>query len=259
VAVSFRAAAPAGLPRVAAAGPSSCAYWKLAAEGRTFWTEALDHYNCPIGAYTHGLDLPAQQAQELNGVLGTMFSLGYLRPEEVAGIPRRQEAFRVAVYAPLAEASFEPDVILVFGNPRQVMLLAEAAQAAGVGSATALMGRPTCAAIPEALRSQRGVASLGCIGNRIYTGLADDELYFALPGKHLVAVTDKLATIVEANRQLESYHLTRQAALTYTKRKEEPMQKRLVICATGLLLLAAMPAGAQVTGGVLHVNNTHMS
>jgi len=37
------------------------------------------------------------------------------------------------------------------------------------------------------------------------------------------------------------------------------MQKRLMICATGLLLLAVMPAGAQVTGGVLHVNNQHMS
>jgi len=27
----------------------------------------------------------------------------------------------------------------------------------------------------------------------------------------------------------------------------------------GLLLLAAFPAGAQVTGGVLYVNNAHMS
>ncbi len=37
------------------------------------------------------------------------------------------------------------------------------------------------------------------------------------------------------------------------------MNKRLTVFATGLVLLAALPAGAQVTGGVLHVNNTHMS
>ena len=74
------------------------------------------------------------------------------------------------------------------------------------------MGRPTCAAIPEAMRTQRGVASLGCIGNRIYTGLADDELYFALPGKHVSIVTEKLAAIVEANRQLENYHRAKQSA-----------------------------------------------
>jgi len=37
------------------------------------------------------------------------------------------------------------------------------------------------------------------------------------------------------------------------------MQKNLVVLATGLILLAAAPAGAQVTSATLHVNNTHMS
>jgi hypothetical protein len=36
------------------------------------------------------------------------------------------------------------------------------------------------------------------------------------------------------------------------------MQARWLLCATGLLLMA-MPARAQVVGGVLHVNNQHMS
>jgi uncharacterized protein (DUF169 family) len=214
VAIAFQAAPPPGIPRVDAAGPSSCTYWKKAAGGQTFYTQAPDHYNCPIGAYTHGLDLPPQQTQELHGVLGTMFSLGYLRQEEVPGIPRRQESFGVAVYAPLAAAPFEPDVVLVCGNARQVMLLSEAAQAAGAGAESGLMGRPTCAALPEALRSGRAVASLGCIGNRVYTDLADDELYFAVPGKHLAGVIDKLETIVVANRELESYHRGKRASMT---------------------------------------------
>ncbi len=212
VALAFRPSAPAGIPHVERAGPSGCSYWKCAAEGQSFYTEATDHYNCPIGAYTHGVDLPAERMQELQGVLGTMFSLGYLRQEEVPGIPRRQGTFGVAVYAPLASASFEPDVVLVVGNARQVMLLAEAAQAAGASTGAGLMGRPTCAAIPQAMQTGHGIASLGCIGNRIYTDLADDELYFALPGKYLEAVAEKLATIVEANRQLESYHRAKLAA-----------------------------------------------
>jgi hypothetical protein len=41
--------------------------------------------------------------------------------------------------------------------------------------------------------------------------------------------------------------------------KEEPMRSRQMVLATALLLLAGLPAGAQVTSGVLHVNNTHMS
>src|SRR5215510_6178047 len=109
VALAFRDSAPPGVPRVDAAGPSGCSYWKLAAEGRTFYTEAADHFNCPVGAYTHGIDLPPAQAQELQGVVGTMVSLGYLRMEEVPGIPRREERFGVAVYGPLADAPEPPD------------------------------------------------------------------------------------------------------------------------------------------------------
>jgi uncharacterized protein (DUF169 family) len=211
VALTFCDRPPDGVSRVPAAGSSGCTYWKHAADGRSFYTEAPDHYGCPIGAHTHGLDLPPEQAKELEGVVGTMIQLGYLRSEEVAGIPRRPGPFGVAVYAPLTEASAEPDVVLVRGNARQVMLLAEAARAAGIGPEAGLMGRPTCAAIPEVLRTGRAVASLGCIGNRVYTGLADGELYFALPGKHIGAVLDQLATIVNANGQLEAYHRARVA------------------------------------------------
>jgi uncharacterized protein (DUF169 family) len=209
IAVTFQSGPPANVSRVPAAAPSGCSYWKRAAEGETFYTEAPDHYNCPVGAYTHGVELPPAQAKELEGVVGKMIGLHYLRPEEVPAIPRRQGEFRVAVYAPLANAPEKPDVVLVRGNAKQVMLLAEAAQAAGVGAGSGFMGRPTCAAVPEVLRTRRSAASLGCIGNRVYTGLGDDELYFALPGGHAAAVTEKLAEIVHANHELENYHRAR--------------------------------------------------
>src|SRR6516162_683801 len=126
VAVTFQMTPPVNAPRVGTPAPSGCTYWKRAAAGQTFYTEAADHYNCPIGAYTHGVDLPPNRAQELPDVLGTMFSLNYVRQEEVPGIPRRRAGtFGVAVYAPLAEAALEPDVILIRGNAKQVMLLAE--------------------------------------------------------------------------------------------------------------------------------------
>src|SRR5512145_2596332 len=132
VAVTFSAAAPAGVPRVAKAGPAGCAYWKQAAEGAVFYTEAADHYNCPVGSYTHGVTLPPERAKELEDVVGTMVGLQYLRMEEVGALPRRAEPFRVAVYAPLAEAPLPPDVVLVRGRARQIMLVAEAARAAGL-------------------------------------------------------------------------------------------------------------------------------
>jgi uncharacterized protein (DUF169 family) len=211
VAIRFQEQPPAGVPHLSQAGPSSCTYWKRAADGQTFYTEASDHYDCPVGAYTHGVDLPPAQMQELHGVVGTMVQLGYIRAEEVPNIPRRKEAFGVTVYAPLGQARFVPDVVLVRGKARQLMLLEEAAQAAGVGGSSPLMGRPTCAALPAAMQTGKAVSSLGCIGNRVYTDLGDDEFYYAIPGKSVAAVVDKLAGIVQANRELEKYHRARRS------------------------------------------------
>lgn len=213
VAVCFEADVPLDMPRVPAEGPSGCSYWKRAADGETFYTLPSDHYHCPIGAYTHHIELPEDRAGELTGMLQTMFELGYLRPDEVAGIPRCSAPFAAAVYAPLADAPRRPDVVLVRGNCRQMMMLLEAAQAAGIGSAAGLLGRPTCAAIGQVLQQGRAVASLGCIGNRVYTELADDELYVVLPGDRLDAVAARLPQLVAANRQLEAYHRARRSAV----------------------------------------------
>ncbi|HEV3348766.1 MAG TPA: DUF169 domain-containing protein [Methylomirabilota bacterium] len=213
VAVTFASAAPAGVPRVAKAGPAGCAYWKQAAEGAAFYTEASDHFNCPVGSYTHGVGLPPERAKELEGVVGTMVGLQYIRMEEVGALPRRTEPFKVAVYAPLAEAPVPPDVVLVRGRARQIMLVAEAARAAGLAGDAAAMGRPACAMIPAVLARPGGVTSLGCIGNRVYTGLGDDELYFTIPGARIGDLVERLETVLHANRELEQYHQARRASL----------------------------------------------
>jgi len=209
VAVAFQATPPAGMPRVESAGPSGCTYWKLAAEGQAFYTEAADHYHCPVGSYTHGIDLPPAQSQELEGLVGTMLQLEYLRQEEIPAIPRHDGPFGVVLYAPLAQAPFAADVVIVRGNAKQLMLIAEAANAAGLSQEGGLMGRPTCAMIPASMQAGRVTASLGCIGNRVYTGLGDDEFYAALPGPQLPALLEKLDTIVTANRELERFHRSR--------------------------------------------------
>ena len=209
VAIAFRETAPSDIPRVTAPAPAGCGYWKLAAEGQTFYTEASDHYTCPVGAHTHGVDLPPQVAAELNGLVQTMVGLQYLTMADIPMIPRRQDTFRVALYAPMAKATFAPDLILIRGTVRQLMLLAEAAQAAGIAGGTPTMGRPTCAVLPETLQSGQTSSSFGCIGNRVYTGLGDDEGYYTIPGAKLAAIVATLSIITEANRQLEAFHRSR--------------------------------------------------
>jgi uncharacterized protein (DUF169 family) len=210
IGIAFRDSPPPGIPH-APAEPASCSYWKRAADGEAFWTDAGDHQNCPIGAHTHGVQMSEAKQQELMGLVGTMVHLGYIRMDEVPAIPHRKTPLRVAVYAPLASMPCPPDVILVRGSAAQLMVLVEAAQAAGVAPDAPAMGRPTCAALPQALDSSRPAMSLGCIGNRVYTGLAEGEGYVALPASALDAVVTQLGTLARANAELEKFHRARVA------------------------------------------------
>jgi len=206
VAITFVDAPPPGVPRVSAVEPAGCGYWRRAAAGEVFFTVADDHKRCPVGAHTHNVTLSPAEQQELMGLVQTMVGLSYLKMADVPQIPRRRTALQVAVYAPLAAAPVPPDVVLVRGNARQLMLLAEAAQAAGIAGAGATLGRPTCAVLPEAINSARTAASFGCVGNRVYTGADDTDAYFAIPGPHLGAIEEQLAVIVHANQELEKFH-----------------------------------------------------
>ena len=47
-----------------------------------------DHLNCPVGSYTHAIDLPPDRAAELEQALSLMAGIGYVRMEEVPSIPR---------------------------------------------------------------------------------------------------------------------------------------------------------------------------
>lgn len=209
VAIAFRAEAPDDLPRVDKPEPAGCGYWRAAAEGRSFATVATDHHGCPIGAHTHGVALPPEKQEELQGLIGTMVGLEYLKMEDVPAIPHRTEPFGAALYAPLEAATFAPDVVLVRGTARQLMLLSEAAQSAGVSGEHPALGRPTCAVIPQALQGGRTAVSFGCVGNRVYTGARDDEAYFAIPGDKLELVLARLAIVANANRELEAFHRSR--------------------------------------------------
>ena len=212
IAVAYRDAAPAGVTKFSGTEPSGCSFWRLAAAGRVFYTVAADHYNCAVGSYTHNVPLPPERAPELEQTLAFMTGLGYLKMEEVPGIARLPRTPVVIVYAPLGETPVDPDVVLFAGSPAHVMLLQEAAIRAGVASTTPLLGRPTCMALPAALASG-AMASSGCVGNRVYTGIGGDELYVAIPGRDLERIAREIATIGTANSELRKYHETRRASL----------------------------------------------
>jgi uncharacterized protein (DUF169 family) len=212
VAVSFLDSAPANVQKFSGSEPSGCSYWRLAAEGRVFYTVPEDHFNCAVGAYTHNISLSPEREKETQQTLKMMFELNYVKPEEVPTIPRLANAPAAIAYAPLGDSLFAPDVVLFSCKPSAAMLLNEAANRAGVASGAPALGRPTCMALPASLQ-HGAILSLGCIGNRIYTGLGEDEVYVVFRGRDLAIVADALATIVSANAALSDYAADRRRHL----------------------------------------------
>ena len=212
VAVKFQKTPPAGVPNFTGTEPSGCSFWRLAASGRTFYTVPGDHYNCAIGSYTHNIPLPQERAAELDQTLSFMTGISYIKMEEIPQIPRLPHTRGVVLYAPLGDTPVDPDVVLFAGRPGRMVLLQEAALRAGLGTQVPLLGRPTCMALPAAL-AQGVVVSTGCIGNRVYTDLGEDELYVGVPGKDLARIADEVETIAAANAKLSEYHRGRRQGL----------------------------------------------
>ena len=212
VAVAYLEALPEGVAKFEGTVPSGCSFWSLAAKGRSFYTVPSDHFNCPIGSYTHAIDLPPERTAELEQTLSLMTSVGYVRMEEVPAIPRLSRTPAFTYYAPLAATVVDPDVVIFAGRPSRLMRLQEASARAGAASQLPLLGRPTCMALPAAMM-HGSVMSTGCIGNRVYTDLGEDEFYLVIPGKRLMEVAEQASVIATANDALEQYHKQRRQTL----------------------------------------------
>ena len=217
VAVKFLAKPPAGIAKFEGAEPSGCSYWRIAAAGKTFYTVPSDHYNCAIGSHTHNIPLPPERAAELEQTLSFMAGIGYIKKEEVPGIPRMPETPGAIVYSPLGDAPSDPDVVIFSGPAAQMMLLQEAAIRAGRAAQFPLLGRPTCMAVPAAL-AHGAITSSGCVGNRVYTDLGESELYSVIPGKDVGRIAAELETIASANAKLMEYHMSRREEISTQQR-----------------------------------------
>jgi uncharacterized protein (DUF169 family) len=212
VAIAFLDTPPDGVARFTGKEPAGCSFWRLAAQGRTFYTVPSDHFNCAVGSYTHNFTLSPERAKELGQTLSFLTGIGYLRMDEVPEIPRLTQRPGVVIFAPVGDTPVDPDVVLFAGRPGRVMLLQEAAFRAGLPAHMTMLGRPTCAALPAALTNGL-VASVGCVGNRVYTDLGEDEMYVVVPGRYLARIAAEAETVATANATLYEYHLERRQIL----------------------------------------------
>ena len=195
VGISFLDSPPPKVRENEESVPSGCVFWINGFNGN-FYTDRRDHANCNIGSFTHGFLAP--QDVSLDGCVDiALFDrTGYFPASEFGGVPRMSKAWKYVAYGPLPKISFEPDVVLVVCNPEQAMIIGEST------SSTKLMGAPTCQAIPFAYNEHRVGLSLGCVTNRIRTGIKPTEMVVTIPREKLSAFTEKLAMRAKANKEV---------------------------------------------------------
>lgn len=213
IAMAFVAGQPQDVPRVREAVPSSCAFWRRAEED-LFFAAPEDHFNCPLGAMVMGFPLPEDQMGRLTEELAMMCGMNYVREPELEHVPQVPGPSGGIVYGPLWRFPLEPDLVLLWLNPQQAMMMSEccglinwAAQPAG------LLGRPACAALPMALAQGRPAQSLGCVGMRVNTGVPAEVILMAVPRNMLENMEDDLVAVSRVHSQMETHYLDRIAGL----------------------------------------------
>ena len=124
-------------------------------------------------------------------------------------IPVLASEAKCVTYSPLAHSPLRPDVVLIFANANQILILTEATQQIEKQNAPA-MGRPACAVVPQVMNTGRAALSLGCCGARAYLNiLAEGIAIFAIPGAKLEAYTERVTGLANANHVLTQFHQIR--------------------------------------------------
>jgi uncharacterized protein (DUF169 family) len=171
--------------------PAGCVFWVHALE-RTFSTLPEDHGNCSVGSLTHGLiDLATAAAR---ADVGALVEAGWVTPDIFSSIPTVTSRPDAITYGPLADATAQPDVVLVRTDARGIMTIGDAV------ADLSIEGKPQCHIVAIAKEQQRPVASVGCALSRARTGMGAHELTCALPGARL----EKTVSAIEAAASVDT-------------------------------------------------------
>ncbi len=208
IAITFSEARPAGveafdapMPEPMPDGrtgrvPAGCAFW-IKSVDRTFSTVADDHGNCSVGSLIHGFKTLDEVAG--NSDVAAILETGWVTMDVVPQIPVIAEKPGAVTYGPLAETPFDPDVVLIRVNGKQLMVLHDAMPDMH------LAGKPQCHIV--ALAKEQGVvaASVGCALSRVRSGMSPNEMTCAIPAAKVGEVLAALATTAAADGQIASY------------------------------------------------------
>jgi uncharacterized protein (DUF169 family) len=150
---------------------------------------------CPIGSMSAGFAKPNPfylDGHLADGMYTASKEVGARSEAAIDRLPHQK--FGWVVTAPLNRATLPADVILVYGNPAQVMRLVVAALWNRGGKLTSSFeGRADCADIlGTTLATGECQVILPCNGDRIFGLTQDDEMAFSIPAARVDEVLEGL-------------------------------------------------------------------
>jgi len=209
ISICLTGSVPEGIPMYDGVVPAGCSFWEKAVHG-PFATATPDHELCSIGVYTHNMAEPSSNYKpELETVLNVLNNLEYVRPEDLSSIAKLEHEVNYVLYSPLESTPLKPDVVLLFAQSQQSLIITESVQQVDPSTPPAL-GRPACSIVPQAINSKQAALSLGCCGARAYLkSLSDEVALWALPGERLEQYVSRISILAKANDTLSQFHQIR--------------------------------------------------
>lgn len=167
---------------------------------------------CPPAAISFGF-APAK-AKYLDGSYGVPIWAEdkETRAKLIQAVPRFDyERYSYIVVAPLFRADFEPQVIVVFGNPVQIARLGQSAMLAkGSPIKWEFVGSWACVNyIVKPILTDDCQLVLSGGGERVFASIEKDEMAFAIPISKVEGVINQLKTIYGYGERIPAAHFLR--------------------------------------------------
>jgi len=102
-------------------------------------------------------------------------------------------------YGPLDHTGIDPDVVLLFTNAMQAMILSDAVPDIHIE------GKPQCHIIAMAKEQNAIALSVGCMLSRVRTGMADTDMTCAIPANRLSELVNLLNNTRSADNAVAKY------------------------------------------------------
>jgi uncharacterized protein (DUF169 family) len=162
------------------------------------WTLAIarEDVSCPLSKVAYGFEEAVDYFNQGCTCAGMYTATAEAGAKTEASLAKFSwKEYETILCSPVSRTEFEPQVIVVYGNSAQVMLLVVAFLHKEGGRLTSsFAGRIDCSdSVIQTIQSQMPQVILPCYGDRVFGQAQDHEMGFSFPVEHVERIVTGLA------------------------------------------------------------------